>query len=266
VGLSDVPVVVGLSIAPVKSTRLRSVSEIELSRSGVRENRRFFIVDGRDRVVNGKVVGELSAVVADYDDAGRRLALTFPDGEVVSGVVAAGDQAHSRLYSGDLTGRLVLGPWSEALSAFAGVPLRLVEAPDDVGAVDRGVWGTASVISRASLDRLAREGGEPDVDGRRFRMLIEIDGVPAHGEDVWVGHRVRIGEALVLFRGNVGRCLVTSRDPDSGAIDLPTLDLLRDYRSGVRTTEPLPFGIFGEVLEEGVVRVGDTASVQRVTR
>ncbi len=59
------------------------------------------------------------------------------------------------------------------------------------------------------------------------------------------------------FGGNVGRCLVTSRDPDSGEINLPTLDLLGEYRQGLDSTEPLPFGIYGEVVRPGTVRVGD---------
>jgi uncharacterized protein YcbX len=91
-------------------------------------------------------------------------------------------------------------------------------------------------------------------------MLIEIDGVDAHEEDDWVGQRTRVGEALVAWGGHVGRCLITSRDPDSGRIDLPTLDVLRSYRRDAVTTEPLPFGIYGSVLENGVVRLGDTVT------
>ncbi len=88
-------------------------------------------------------------------------------------------------------------------------------------------------------------------------MTVEIDGLEAHEEDGWVGREVRIGDATVRFNGNVGRCLITSRDPESGQIDLPTLDIIGSYRREVQTTEPLPFGIYGEVIEEGVVRVGD---------
>ncbi len=88
-------------------------------------------------------------------------------------------------------------------------------------------------------------------------MLIEIDGVPAHDEDGWVGQRARVGGASVRWIGHVGRCLTTSRDPDTGTIDLPTLDMLGGYRGQSKTTEPLPFGIYGEVIEPGDIRVGD---------
>jgi uncharacterized protein YcbX len=88
-------------------------------------------------------------------------------------------------------------------------------------------------------------------------MLIEIDGVEAHAEDAWVGRSAKVGEAVVRWRGHVGRCLITSRDPESGVIDLPTLDVLGEYRRDLETTEPLPFGIYGSVQESGRVRVGD---------
>jgi uncharacterized protein YcbX len=151
---------------------------------------------------------------------------------------------------------MVLGPWSEALSEYVSSPLWLVESVDG-GAVDRRGEGAASLISRASLARLAEAGGESDVDTRRFRMLIEIDGVAAHAEDEWVGRSVRVGDALIEFGGHVGRCLITSRHPETGVVDLPTLDILRDYRGELQTTEPLPFGIYGPVLEPGAIKVGD---------
>jgi uncharacterized protein YcbX len=92
-------------------------------------------------------------------------------------------------------------------------------------------------------------------------MLIEIDGVAPHDEDGWVGSQVRIGPALLRMHGHVGRCLITSRDPDTAAVDLPTLELLGQYRRQIVSTEPLPFGIYGEVLEGGTVRLGDAVTV-----
>jgi uncharacterized protein YcbX len=117
------------------------------------------------------------------------------------------------------------------------------------------------LISTGSLRRLAEQGGCDDVDPRRFRMLIEVDGLDAHAEDAWVGSAIRIGEhARVRFEGHVGRCLITSRDPVTGVIDLPTLDILGEYRRDLDTTEPLPFGIYGRVLEPGTVRLGDAVA------
>jgi uncharacterized protein YcbX len=90
-------------------------------------------------------------------------------------------------------------------------------------------------------------------------MLFEIDGVQAHEEDEWIAGDVQIGDARVVFNGDIGRCVVTSRDPDTGVIDLPTLLTLVSYRP-VGRTEPLPFGIYGSVVAPGRVRVGDTVT------
>ena len=49
--------------------------------------------------------------------------------------------------------------------------------------------------------------------------------------------------------------------PETGEIDLPTLDIVRDYRGETRSTEALPFGIYGEVVRECTVRVGDAVTV-----
>jgi hypothetical protein len=250
--------VVGLAFTPVKATRLHVVDRIELGPDGVLENRRFYVIDDRDRMVNSKIVGELQTVIADYSHADRTLSLSLPEGPVVLGPVELGEPVETRFFSTQRTARLVDGPWSEALSRVAGRRLRLVEPCSPGSGVDRAADGAVSLISRASLARLAEVGGVESLDSRRFRMLIEIDGVSAHAEDGWVrGATVRIGDAVVAFAGHVGRCLITSRDPDSGVVDLPTLDLLGSYRGPVDSTEPLPFGVWGRVVEPGTVRLGD---------
>jgi uncharacterized protein YcbX len=91
-------------------------------------------------------------------------------------------------------------------------------------------------------------------------MLFEIDGVEEHEEDEWIGQRVAIGDAVVAPVGDVGRCLVTTKNPDTGETDLDTLKTLAEYRREGRT-EPLPFGIHAAVVQPGRVRVGDAVRV-----
>ncbi len=250
-----------LNITPVKGTQLREVAEIRLERSGVRENRRFYLIDEQDEMVNSLRLGNLHRASFSYSDRGRKLKLELPDGRVLEEPVAVGAEVATTFYSARRPARLVEGPWSEVLSELAGKSLRLVEADDD-GGVDRGPKGAVSVISQASLGRLAREGGLDGIDARRFRMLVEVDGLEAHAEDAWVGSSVRLGGALVAFEGHVGRCNITSRDPETGSLDTPTLKILGRYRREVESTEPLPLGIYGRVLEPGAVRVGDTVAVE----
>jgi len=249
--------VVRISVAPVKSLGLVHPDDVVLAEGGVVGNRRFWLRDEQGALYAGKRDGSMMRIRPEWDESTRRLALTFPDGERVECVVELGEPVDAELYRLPRPSRRVVGPWEKAISAFVGRPLELLWADD--GAVDRTPQGgTVSLVSRASLQRLGEEAGVDEVDGRRFRMLFEIDGVGAHEEDSWLGTQVRIGEATVAFNGDIGRCLVTSRDPDTGVVDLPTLVTLAAYRrEGV--SEPLPFGVYGAVLVPGRVRVGDIA-------
>jgi hypothetical protein len=245
-----------LTVAPVKALALLARDEVQLEPFGVAENRRFHLVDENGRLLNRKIAGgELLQVQPAWDEASDRLALTLPDGSVVESAVALGEPVTTNFYGRPVAGREVVGPWADALSALADRHVRLVR-PDDVGTgVDRGTGAAVTLLSRGSLDELAAHAGTDAVDERRFRMLIGVDGARAHEEDEWLGRTVRLGEAIVRPLGNVGRCAVTTQDPDTGVVDLDTLRLLRDYRPN--GTEPLPFGVFGEVVEPGRVRVGD---------
>jgi MOSC domain-containing protein len=251
--------VTGLVTTPVKGTRVREVAEIELGERGARGDRAFYVIDDRGRMVNGKDFKTLQTVVADYDPDASSLALSFPDGTRAGGEVVGGDPVTTSFFSRPKEATELRGPWSEALSEFFGAPLRLVATES---AVDRGRKGAVSVISRASLGQLADVAQCDAIDGRRFRMLIEVDGIAAHEEDSWLGRRVRIGAALVRPKGHVGRCVITTRNPETAVGDLDTLKLLATYRHKLDTTEPLAFGIHGEVLEGGRVRVGDPVTVE----
>lgn len=95
------------------------------------------------------------------------------------------------------------------------------------------------------------------MDGRRFRMLFGIDGVEPHEEDGWAGGRVAIGSAVVHVEALVGRCAVTTHNPDTGVPDLDTLRIIGSYRADVVSEEPLPIGVWGGVEQPGRVSVGD---------
>ncbi len=249
-----------VSIAPVKSLGLTHPEAVDLGPSGVVGDRRFWMVNDQGRLVNGKMCSELMQVRSAWDEATRRLELRFPGGLELAGTVELGEPVAATLYGDPHPSRRVLGPWQDALSRFAGFPVTLLWS--EQGAVDRGAGGGGwiSLVSRASLERLEEEVGAQPVDGRRFRMLFEIDGVGPHEEDSWIGDVVRIGDAVVRPLGDVGRCAVTKCDPDTGKSDLDTLGALARYRREGRT-EPLPFGVYGEVVEPGRVSVGDPVRV-----
>jgi uncharacterized protein YcbX len=251
-----------IHVAPVKSLALVARDEVTLGPAGVRQNRRFHVVDERGVLINGKRVGRLVQVVPAHDEEAGTLSLRFPDGRVVEDRVVLGGRIDTTVHRRVVPARELDGPWSDALSAFAGRPLRLVMSDDEGAAVDRTAAATVTVVSVAALEALAGAGGvEGPVDGRRFRMLFGVDGVDAHAEDGWLNRRIRIGDAVVVPRGNVGRCAITTQHPDTGEPDLDTLHILKRYRGAMPATEQLPFGVYGEVAQPGRVRVGDSVEV-----
>jgi hypothetical protein len=239
----------------VKGLALVHPREVLLGRTGVNNDRRFYLVDEAGRLINNKTCGEVLQVRPDVSDDASRLTLTFPSGDVVDGEVALGDAVETSFYGRPVSGRLVAGPWSEALSEHAGRPLRLVRTDEHGAGIDR--THVVSLISDGSLAALGRHAGVDGVDGRRFRMTIELEGGEEHEEDGWIGGEVTVGGAQVHVTGPVGRCVVTTRNPDSGVSDLDTLGVLAGYRT-LKEGKSFGCGVCGDVLAEGVVRVGDS--------
>jgi uncharacterized protein len=250
-----------ISVAPVKGMALEQRSEVQLEPYGVRGNRRFHVVGDDGRLLNGKQLGELQQIVPTWKEEDGTLVLRFPDASVAEGTVELDGPMTTNFYGREVEGRLVIGPWSDALTSFVGRDVRLVQAVGAGDAVDRGP-ASVTVLSTGSLEAMREAAGirEP-IDPRRFRMLFGVDGVGAHEEDGWVGRSIRIGEATVDLKGNVGRCIVTSRHPETGVRNLPTLDVLAEYRSDLATTERLPFGVWGAVSQPGRVRLGDVVEL-----
>jgi uncharacterized protein len=254
-----------LSVTPVKSLALHHPSEIRLETHGAVGDRAFYLVDDRGALFTGAKHGHLVRIRADHDGTNDRLALTFPDGSVIEGSSAALDgEVETDFYGRPVCGREVRGPFGAALSDHAGEAVRLIR-PDHPGDAN-DVW-PVSILSLASVEELARRSGSDlPRDARRFRMLIEIDGCPEpHEEDTWAGRRVRFGEALIRVPGPIPRCVVTTHDPTSGLRDFATLHEIKAYR-GVRRGDAddpsnlkhhIDFGVYGEVLEPGRVRLGD---------
>jgi MOSC domain-containing protein len=256
-----VPTVSRLCVTPVKGLRLREQTEIELTAQGVVDNRRFFLVSESGRLFSGLHHGPLCLVEATYDAAQERLALRFPDGSVVEGsAIAEGEAAETDFWGHHrVKGRAVVGPFAAALSAYAGTELRLMR-PDRPG--DGCDIEPVTLLSDASVEELRRRAaGDDELDGRRFRMLVHLDGCEPHEEDTWEGRLVSLGEAVLRVGGPVPRCATTTRSPDTGLRDFDTLRQVKAYR-GLREGKHVDFGVYAEVVEPGRVRVGDHAVLE----
>lgn len=243
-------VVAALALAPVKGLRLVSVDAVDVRVAGPAGDRAFVLREPDGKVALTMRNPRLVQVVPAWDPELGELALAFPDGSRVAGPVERGAAVTTAFYDGrPVAGHVVEGSFGAALSEHAGHPVQLVMRDEtETGGDDSPL----TLMSRASLAALGTALGG-DVDGRRFRMTIEIDGVDAWQEHGWAGREVRAGEAVLRVAAPTERCAVTTRNPDDGHRDAPVLKALADLRG----KDDVTFGVWCEVVAPGRVRVGD---------
>ena len=250
----SLPRVGQFSIAPIKSFGLVHPTKIKLNISGVAEDRRFFLIDDDDRLIDALVFGPLMQIGTWTNSNATFLRLTFPGGFLVEGDVHTTNPIVITMYRRIVHGHIVDGPWATALEPFVGRHLRLVKV-DRPGELSREY--TVTLVSDGSLAELGYNMGTDPVDGRRFRMLIELHGAYAHEEDSWIGRRISLGKYVILrIKGSLPRCAKITMNPDSGVRDLDILRAIRKYR-GLRGGRYLDFGVYGEVEVAGRVQLGD---------
>jgi uncharacterized protein YcbX len=251
------PAIARFNVTPVKGTRLLHPDRVELTSEGIPGNRRFFLVDEDGELYSGSDFGPLVRVHASTQ--GARLTCAFPDGSTLEAEPELDEQLVVDFYGRAVSGRVVSGGFGEAFSSFVGRPLRLVRAEADGDGPD---VRRLSLVSLASVRELAGRGGhQGDLDPGRFRINVEIDGCAPFEEDTWDGRRVRLGEAVVRLWGQIPRCDVTTKSPETGEKDFETLKVLAGFRplmdrdgAGGRG---IPFGMYAEVEEPATVAIGD---------
>jgi uncharacterized protein len=247
-----VPVTVSrLAIAPVKGMRLQCVSEVRLGRHGVTGDREFLLIGEDGTLVLTSRTPALLQIEPAWDPARNVLTLGFPGGEVVQDTPEPGTRATTRLYDGrEIPGWIIPGPLGAALSGYLGRPVQLFKrAPEHIGTDDQPV----TLMSQASLQALAPALGGTVPDARRFRMTITITGTDAWAEHAWRGQKVTIGEVVLRVIAPVPRCVVTTRNPESGTTDARILHAL----ARLRGNNDINFGVWCDILRPGGIHIGD---------
>ncbi|MCZ3389746.1 MAG: MOSC domain-containing protein [Actinomycetia bacterium] len=251
------PQVTRLSTTPIKGFGLTHPDAIQLDTNGAVGDRDFFVVNPDADLFSITRTGVFAGWTAIFEPTTSVLSVTSPDGEVFRDDVVEGEGVVVDFWgSRDVTGHLVIGPWSEFLTKIAGQPVSLVrtQAPG-AGFDERAV----TLVSQESVAELGRLTDTPDIDLRRFRMLIDFSGVDPYEEETWNQQPLTVGSAVLLVRGAVPRCNATTRNPDTGTRDLKTLQLLSQGRGMTPNDfgEDLNMGVYADVLEPGVISVGD---------
>ena len=111
-----------------------------------------------------------------------------------------------------------------------------------------------SILSLASLARLS-EAADAPVSMHRFRGNLWVSGWEAGAERDLIGRRLRIDEAELEVVMPITRCKATCANPETGAQDLKTLELLQSIWGDTQ------FGLYAKVVRAGEILTGDRVEI-----
>jgi uncharacterized protein YcbX len=127
--------------------------------------------------------------------------------------------------------------------------------------LNRGLFDSMplSLLSTQTTARIGELASMPNIDERRFRpnLLIEgVDGTAPFVEDQWLGSVLQIGASLkIRVDQRDQRCVMINVDPDSGERNPEVLRVVARERRAC-------LGVYGTVVEAGRVMVGDAVSLR----
>ena len=188
-----------------------------------------------------------------FDEAAGRLRIEFPDGRVVEERL---DEA-GRQKLAQAVGHFAITQRDSPLHGHPEkLPLELVGDLTGEHFHDTAA-GRVTLFSRASLGALGGALDDPDLDERRFRANIVIDGVSEWAELGWTGKTVRIGKLDFEAVKPVGRCVATHANPVTGERDCDILNTLTRVFGHEKPT----FAISMQAGSEGEIRAGDQVTL-----
>ena len=225
---------------PVKSMGGEPVGALRVDGRGAAGDRTHALLDthrGAPRVLTVRQVPRMLAWHATYDGAD----------------VAPDDPPLARLTAPDGTSYAWDDPaLPAALADDLGRPVDLRR--DLRGQQDLGE--TVLVTSQATLEAVTATMGR-DMDLRRFRTNVHVafdDGLEPYAEHGWEGRRMTIGEVELALLHPCVRCVIPTRDPDTGEKHAELLRWLTREQGGL-------FGINARVTGAGTIRTGDPVAL-----
>lgn len=134
--------------------------------------------------------------------------------------------------------------------------------PATVAAIADTDEGRAALgLSAQEAERTGSGNGDPatpaaELDPLRFRGNILVDGLAPFEEFELIGSIIRLGGVRLAIRSTIERCPATTVNPTTTEVDVNVPRLLNS------ACGHLHCGIYGQILETGVVMAGDEITVE----
>lgn len=188
-----------------------------------------------------------------YDDESQNLSLKY-EGEVfVEGSIASEEDRRDISEAlGEFVTSLDINP---LVGHPERVPLNLI-GDGKQGLFHDSVEGGVTIYGVESLNAFSKHVGT-EIDGRRFRANVVIEGGEAWGELAWTD-RVSIGGNPYEVSKLVPRCLATHANPVSGGRDQ---DIMKSLISANGHETPTFAVRLNPLTKDSVIRVGDSVEV-----
>jgi uncharacterized protein len=288
--VSSEALVSALWVYPVKSCRGIAIERSAVEARGLRNDRRWMIVDGEGTFVTQRTEPRLALVEVGFDREGALVLRAPGASEVrVANVTSVADATSVTASASvddteaprptrrvtvwrDTVDAVDCGPEAARwLTAWLGSEAFLVHMPDDVRRQVKPDYAKASdivsfadgfpllVASTSSLDDLNARMGTP-LPMNRFRPNIVVTGFAPWAEDGW--RRLRVGDVEVRVVKPCARCTITTTDQETGerasAEPLRTLATFRRDGSDVLFAQNAIPDVTGEPAQ---IAVGDRVVV-----
>jgi uncharacterized protein YcbX len=260
---------------PVKSLRGHRLCQTSIERIGLEGDRRWLVVDEGYRFMTIRQTPAMAQIEVDVTPGGVLLRHPAHGEQVVSTPSRFAPRVAVSIWKDIVEARRCDTDADRFLSRVLGKNVSLVYLADPNARPVDPAFGEANdavsfadgypilLVATASLADLSKRIGS-DVSVGRFRPNLVVEGSQPWAEDSW--REIRIGAVRMRVVKPCGRCVVTTRDPDSGEqIDphepLKTLAAFHRAADGA-----IIFGQNVIPVETGSIAIGDRVEVLQAGR
>lgn len=250
-----------LHIYPVKSCGGFSAAAWDVDQFGLRQDRRWMVVNERGHFHTQRTRPRLALVRTGL--SGQTLSLGAPGMEGIAVAPGGGSRTAVGIWDDVCIAEECEPFGSEWLSDFLGERARLVYMPDSTRratrrrqqeSIARVAFQDAYpflLIGASSLADLNRRMAEP-LPMLRFRPNLVVSGSEPYAEDGWTA--LEVGPVGLVVTKPCVRCKIPTIDQETAESGKEPLTTLATYR---RVGDGVTFGINLSHRNDGVLRVGD---------
>lgn len=257
-----------LSIYPIKSTQPIQLSESEVLFSGLKNDRRFMLVDQAGAFVTGRSHPKLTLVGVTQTKYGWSVSSDFnkPALELVEQDFS-NEYLNVDIWENTVSAQRTHSSADQWFSELLGEEVTLVRFGSESTRVTsrrpehpvKFADGYPFLLTtQSSLDELNKSAAH-SIEMQRFRTNIMVSDSAPFAEDTW--KLIKIGEVVFENVKPCARCIFTTLDPKT-AQRSPKGEPLKSLAKFRRLTkDEIVFGVNLIALNEGVIRVGDEVHI-----